>query len=363
MSTSELFPQHIEQPRSTKQYIRDELQEDIGTFTPVERALIDRHLSGEELVPPEREAFVAAREKWWERKYGFPFTLKAARGEVLRRKYAPPEELQRSHDLFAEFLDAIGRDDDQAFSRCKERYRTEFPDQLEGVETLFGIRDFLEKSVELGKRRGRPNYLAEAKHFEDITEYQFLFTHYLLNAGDDKPFLQRFWNVAEQIADRDGHRAELDKLRRGLLSQVAAFRVLQALGREPHLSHPSEDAFRAVDLWAGDDTAIQVKGEARRLDQPAVIEAEDAAFPAVETRSADDRAYFNANLHKTNARFRMKLRQYGQLTGKAYRGYVLVIPNQKIDFVTGEPAPELIARFRELLGHGAGRSARTARAA
>lgn len=363
MSHSELFPQPMERPKSPKEYLRDELRADLGVFTPTERTLIERHLMGDAFAPDEHPRFEAARDRWWEEKYGFPFSMKAARGEVLMRKHAPPEELQRSHELLSEFLRAMKCDDEQALSQLKERYLAEFPDQLEGVEALFGIRDFLEKSVELGKRRGRPNYRAEARSFQDITEYQFLFTHYLLSAGDDKTFLQRFWIVAEGIADRTGNREELNKLRRGVLSQVAAFRVLQALGREPHLSHPSEDAFRAVDLWAGDDTAIQVKGEARRLDEPAVIEADDVAFPAVETRSADDRAYFNANLHKTHARFRMRLREYGRLTGKAYRGYVLVIPNQKIDFVTGEPAPELIARFRELLGHSASRSPRTARAA
>ena len=353
----------MERPRRPQEYVYDELRADLGAFTASERALIGRRIAGDPLEPHEQAAADSVRDQWWYRKYGFSYTLKPAREEVLRRKYAPPEELHRSHELLSNLLGAIEHDDERAIARLKERYLAEFPDQLEGVEVLFGIREFLEQSIELGRRRGRPDYLAEAKPFQDITEYQFLFTHYLLSAGEDKAFLQRFWSVADQIADRTGQRAELDKLRRGLLSQVAAFRVLQALGREPHLSHPSEDAFRAVDLWAGDDTAIQVKGEARRLDEPAVIEVDDVAFPAVETRSVDDRAHFNANLHKTHARFRMRLREYGQLTGRAYRGYVLVIPNQKIDFVTGEPAPELIARFRELLGHAAGRSARTARAA
>ncbi|MDP3770972.1 MAG: hypothetical protein Q8R16_01585 [bacterium] len=364
MSKSELFPRPMEQPRTPKQYVFDELRADLGAFRPHERALIARRIAGEPLEPHEQAATDDARDQWWERKYGFPYALKPAREEVLRRKYAQPEELQRSHALLTEIFDAIEHDDERTIARLKDRYLSEFPDQLEGVEVLFGVREFLEQSVELGKRRGRPNYLAEAKPFQDITEYQFLFTHYLLSAGEDKTFLQRFWNVADQIADRIGQRAELDKLRRGLLSQVAAFRVLQELGREPHLSHPSEDAFRAVDLWAGDDTAIQVKGEARRLDQPAVVEVNDVAFPVVKTRSADDRAHFNANLHKTHARFRMRLREYGQLTGKAYRGYVLVIPNQKIDFVTGEPAPELVAKFRELLRRSAGASSgRTTRAA
>lgn len=364
MSRSELFPQSMERPKSPREYARDELRADLGAFPSAERRLVERFLGGTALSPEEDERFARARAQWWEEKYGFPFDLKPAREEVLRRKYAPPEERQRSHALLSELLDAMQRDDAPAIAQLKERYLAEFPDQLEGVEALFGMQDFLERSVELGRRRGRPNYLVEAKPFQDITEYQFFFTHYLLNAGDDKAFLQRFWTVAEGIADRIGHREELNKLRRGLLSQVAAFRVLEALGREPHLSHPSEDAFRAVDLWAGDDTAIQVKGEARRLDQPAVVEADDVAFPAVETRSADDRTYFNANLQKTNARFRMKLRQYGAQTGKRYRGYVLVIPNQKIDFVTGEPAPELVAKFRELLGRARGSaSARSARSA
>lgn len=364
MSRSELFPQPMERPRSPKEYLREELRVDLGVFTPTERKLIERHLVGDAFTPEEHPRFEAARDRWWEAKYGFPFSMKAARGEVLMRKYAPPEAQQRSHALLSEVLDAVQRDDEPAIAQLKERYFTEFPDQLEGVEALFGMQDFLERSAELGRRRSRPNYTAEAKSYQDITEYQFFFTHYLLNAGDNKAFLQRFWTAAEGIADRIGHREELNKLRRGLLSQVAAFRVLEALGREPHLSHPSEDAFRAVDLWAGDDTAIQVKGEARRLDQPAVVEADDVAFPAVETRSVDDRTYFNANLQKTNARFRMKLRQYGAQTGKRYRGYVLVIPNQKIDFVTGEPAPELVAKFRELLGRPRHQSSgRTARAA
>lgn len=67
--------------------------------------------------------------------------------------------------------------------------------------------------------------------------------------GDDKEFMNLFWKVNSITADGMGKLRKLNILKKGLLNQVAAYKVIEALGKKPKLSHPNEDAFNAIDLW------------------------------------------------------------------------------------------------------------------
>lgn len=260
----------------------------------------------------------------------------------------PPRELQR------DFFKAVETDDAEKLGELKKRYETEYPDQLEGVEAIFGLKEFLRKQKNIDEDKEKGDYKIEKSRFRDLTEYQFLFTHYMIENGGDKELLSYFWDTAKAIAKRTGTLAELNKSRRGLLSQVAVYKILDKLGEKPRLSHPETDAFHAVDLWLRNDSAVQVKGS-RHLEKPAVIgpdQIDQIAFPALQAETESETRYYNAKYFHDSMRFRAKVKNYARMKGENIKPYLLIIPYSQIDFVTGEPAPELVEFFKEKLGSG-----------
>ena len=191
-----------------------------------------------------------------------------------------------------------------------------------------------------GKRR---------RAFQDLTEYQFLFTHFVLTSNQDKRLLGDFWAVAKEVAQAIGADQELRSLRCGLVTQVAVSRILEEIGENPQLSHPREDAFNAVDVWADDNTAVQIKGW--RENEPALIESDEFVFPATEVAGKTGSRVFNsnANMAAKNHIFRARVDEYGRETGRDLEARMMVIPYSQVDFDTGEPAPELVDFFREKL--------------
>ena len=141
--------------------------------------------------------------------------------------------------------------------------------------------------------------------------------------------------------------SEFNILRRALISQVAVFKIIDLLGKNPKLSHPDEDAFSAIDLWTEGGQALQIKGW--REEVPAVIESNVVTFPAIETGGTQKSSLFNSaeHLKSKDIIFRAKISAYGKKIGRDITGYMLVVPYSKIDFITGEPAPELVEFFQK----------------
>lgn len=349
MERKELFfSSEKEQTKSPRQYLSEELESDLETFSGEERELAGTYLKGEALTPEQQGERSFIIGKWWQEKYGFPFHLKAAREETLRRKYAPPEAERETRELQNDFFAAIEANDEQKTGELKKKYFEKYPDQLEGVEILFGVGDFLKKQKNLDKETGRSRI--DPERFKDLTEYQFLITHYIVQNQNDKEFLAKFWNVAEAVGKRTGTSEQLNILRLGLLGQAAVYKILKSLGENPQLSHPREDAFSAIDLWAGSEkSAVQVK-LGKEVTEPAVLKSDAVAFPAIQAKTKEKSRYYSSKYFQDSARFAMKIKKYGEMTGKNIEGYTLIVPRHKIDFITGEPAPELVEFFREKLG-------------
>ena len=251
-------------------------------------------------------------------------------------------------ELQDQLFEAMRAGNDEEVGAIKERYENEFKGQLEGVETLFGLREFLLSQREMEKTRYE-NAGKRRRAFQDLTEYQFLFTHFVLTSNQDKRLLGDFWAVAKEVAQAIGADQELRSLRCGLVTQVAVSRILEEIGENPQLSHPREDAFNAVDVWADDNTAVQIKGW--RENEPALIESDEFVFPATEVAGKTGSRVFNsnANMAAKNHIFRARVDEYGRETGRDLEARMMVIPYSQVDFDTGEPAPELVDFFREKL--------------
>ena len=157
-------------------------------------------------------------------KYGFPYNQKQARNEVLMRKYAPPEEKIKAWKLQNDFLQAMADKDQQRISELKEVYYREYPDQLEGVSVLFEMLPFLGLSVRVGKEN--KTFGTEKDNFEYLTQYQFLLTDFIIYNSKDKLFMKNFWDLWAKIAKDADMLREFNILKRGILSQVSVFKIL-----------------------------------------------------------------------------------------------------------------------------------------
>src|SRR3989339_203082 len=338
-----------EMSTSGAKYLEKEIAEDILAFPETMRPWLLKRAAGQGLTPKENAAVDGAITEWWHNKYGFPFDLRAPREEVLRRKYFPQGE-QKAFMLQRELLRALKSGRQDAVTELKRRYQAEFPEQIEGVEVLFGIIDFLKKQKAFDANKARGERMSEPERtntFRDFTEYQFLFTHFIINAAGDRAFLEDFWSVAEAMAKDVDCLKEMQRLRRALVSQASVYHILREVGETPNLSHPREDAFNAIDLWANHTTAIQIKGW--NEEEPALFESDHLVFPSAQTGREGKQSLFTSleYMRDKNYQFIGKVKQYGRVIKQNLTGYMMVVPYSKIDFVTGEPAQELVAFFKD----------------
>ncbi|MFH0892072.1 MAG: hypothetical protein V1867_04810 [Candidatus Falkowbacteria bacterium] len=333
--------------RNATQIVAAEMIDDISVFSDEDRVIVEKKLVEDEpLDAKEQKKFDQARSAWWYNKYGFSYTMKEARQETLLRKYesdkkAEEERISLQQELFLAFKDG----DSEQIAKLKERYEGEFPDQCEGIAALFGLADYLKIQEKLysqdtieRERRG--------DMIKGLTEYQFLLAHFISLNGQNKEFLRIFWEVMEKSADACGELKQFNVMRQGVLSQVATFKIFEALGANPKLSHPREDAFEAIDMWSDDKNAIQVKSN-KRITEPMIVEADSVVFPGIETKKEGDNNYYNSKYFSDMQRFKGKLKQYGLLLGKELKGYLLVVPTAQFDFITGEPSEKIVEFVRE----------------
>lgn len=335
-------------PKKPQEYFNQELREDISVFPPETQEIIFKELNGVKLTVNELKAYNSAVNDWWRTKYGFPFNKKTAREEVLARKYYSSPEMENRKNLQTELFRAVSNREKEKIKQLREKYAESYPDQLEGVETLFGIIDFLKKQSEFNKKKIELDKQKRMEIFQDFTEYQFLFTHFIILNGNDKEFMDIFWKAAFAIAERMKKVKEFNTLRRSIISQAAAYKIIEAIGGKPKLSHPEEDAFRNIDLWTDKGSAIQIKGWEE--ETPMLIESDEITFPAVRTDDSPKTSkYFDSReFYKSkNSLFRAKIKEYGEQIGRKISGYMLVIPYSKIDFITGEPDPQLVEFFKK----------------
>jgi len=345
MAEKQIFVKsEIQEVLSPDKYIHKELLEDLSAIPEPARKIVAKALRGETLESKERGIYDTARRDWWQNKYGFPITMKAARNEVLRKKYSPDEATEATRKIQVELISAIEAGDANQINKLKEIYQAEFPDQLEGVELLFGLPDFLAidrklkgaEKISPEKRRGM---------FRELTEFQFLITHYLITNGGEKDFLKLFWEVSDKVADKMNSLKTWQSIRRGVLGQVSSYRIIDAIGQKPVLSHPDEDAFNSVDLWSANETALQIKSS-QYVTEPALMESDQMSSTSIKTSTEKDDLYFTDKYFHDNQSFNMSIKKLGEKTHRNIKGYFLVIPVSKIDFVTGEPDKGLIEFFK-----------------
>jgi hypothetical protein len=154
--------------------------------------------------------------------------------------------------------------------------------------------------------------------------------------------------VLEELAARAHLSRECNVVRRGVVTQVATFRIFKELGFTPVLSHPEEDAFQSIDLWSDAEHPVQVKSTSE--EKPDVVATDEISFPGVEIKRGNALEHFTSKLFHDAQKFKMRVEAYRKASKKEnLKGYFVVVPYAKVDFITGEPDRELVESVRRKL--------------
>jgi hypothetical protein len=215
--------------------------------------------------------------------------------------------------------------------------------ESEAAEVIASFPAFLETQRKL-KMEEIENDEERLAAYRDVTEYQFLITHYVASHEGDPPALQEMWKALRSIAGKKEDPRNFSPFQRGVVTQVATHKIFKKLGFAPHLSHPEEDAFKKIDLWSDENHAVQVKGTAE--EQFDIFETDKIGPAPVEVSGKDGktRKLFDSALRT----FRTKLKSFGT----DVTGYFIVIPSKMINFETGEPSDELVELVHQKIGPG-----------
>jgi hypothetical protein len=260
--------------------------------------------------------------------------------KTTEKDVSPARKLQR--DMFR----ACEKNNSNLLTILREKFEREYPDQLEGVEALFGFVDCLNNTNKLDRGEVPKEQVMEI--FEDLTQYQFLVSHFIGQNSDDREFLKLFWDALHTISS-PGSVKEFNIYRHGILTQVATFKIFEKLGENPTMAHPKEDAFKKIDMWVGEN-AVQIKGDARatKLEMVEVGEGGVVAVPGVIVDKNNQSRYFTNEMFSKIQKFKIKFEEYKKSLGKEHmKAYFLVIPFSMIDPITGEPSDELVQEVRE----------------
>jgi hypothetical protein len=253
------------------------------------------------------------------------------------------EKSQEKKEVFPkDFYEVLKTENEERIESLKEKMLAENPESLEWVEAIFGMRDLIKKQVEISKKREQYEE-NKPEDFQDMTEYQFLLTHFIFANRRNGKVIVEFWKICQKMADVMGEWYIFNQLRSGIISQVATARLLEESGAKPSLSHPEEDAFRSIDLWSEEkNEAFQIKGDksATRLH---IFESDRISFPAIKTAMGE---HFNGDKFAKFNSFRVKVDKYRKVIGRDFKGLLVVIPQNEINPETGKPTRELVEQFR-----------------
>ncbi len=344
-------------PKTQRELLNKALEASLDGFTEIEKPVIKKIIENADINDPnEQKIRDAALEKWWQEKYGISYrqSSKSTRHEHLRRDYGLPADREKAIDLQEQLFKAYGLEDEKEKSariaKLKQVYIDEYPDRLEGIEALFEYRNFhlLQREINEGKQFKSKKERRDT--YKSITEYQFLVTHFINLNSDNRELVINFWNAAALSAGLNMDSPEFRSFKKGIVSQVASYKIFTSLGYNPKLSHPKEDAFDKIDMWLESNSALQVKGYDR--DKPMIVEANGISYPGVEISDEKDSAakHFNTRHFHEFQRYQANIFRYNQANQeKPIIGYFMVIPYNQIDPDTGEPRSELIDYFKNEL--------------
>jgi|GEM_PF-2823440 len=256
-------------------------------------------------------------------------------------------------DWSAVLKPALEKHNFQIVKKLHKEYSKQYPQEQEEIEAFFNALSAWskEKQLKYSLVKGKE----KRKAIRELTEYQYLLTHFLIQNSQNKDELERFWDLLKKTASASGKTEEFQTMRQGVLGQVATFLSLNELKLHPHLAHPRLDMFDQIDLQAKDTNSkkeidIQIKST-KRVSSPEIFSSQEVYFPSVEINQRDNTVINIADKYfvQKNKVFQMHLQKYQDMIKKQVKGYLVVIPYQEIDHVTGQPFPKIVNFLKQKL--------------
>lgn len=346
---------------------KKEIANSLDEFSQKDQDIMSKYINGQEMAISEKSQILNIKNKWWKKKGCYD---EIDRENYLYKKYSQEgkgKTLKMQNDL----IQAFHTNNSAQIAKLRQEYETTFTDQIEGVEALLNLNDFLDESEKINKLKEkyrRNNRTKEDREefmrlVPEVTAYQSLLADFIKNNANNKEFLESFWEVCAQIAAAKNFSEGFGKLQAGVLGQVAIVHTMEKLGYQPHTAHPNEDAFEKTDLKLGpEEDRIQIKctpNEMRVIGINDVvtlpgskIEGSDG-IKFITTSLAHQFSDFKVGMERLKEKLKRKEEEKLRKENKnvdpkeidekiKLKAYMIAIPHREFDPVTGIPSQRFI---------------------
>jgi hypothetical protein len=268
---------------------KEDIKNNLADFNEDDRRIMEKYVNGEEMTAGEKNQIFMIKSEWWKKERNCYDDTE--RQQYLKEKFSgknPFEQNEKTAKMQSDLLKAFKINDPAAIARLHQEYIARFPEQIEGVEALMGLNDYFENDKKIPasriarkKHRDEMQRIAKdigvypadsdekfelaleynrmfdqmkkmKKGYRDLIQdqaaYQTLIGDFVKNNVNNEEFLKKFWELNSEIGAAKGNYKDAERLRAGVLSQVAIIHTLQSLGWNPRIVHPEEDAFKKTDL-------------------------------------------------------------------------------------------------------------------
>lgn len=233
------------------------------------------------------------------------------------------------------------------------------------IEFVFSEIDQLRDQERIGKLKeyGRQGTITAGGEEEirgiklNLTESFFLQSAYILANRDDEDYLKGLLDLTDQIAWRLGETKTWRAIRKGMLGEVALFRLLEKEGLSPKLPHPKEDANLHIDMWAEDKktgmrliaqvkhTAFAQKSQFFQTEEELGAWMEETAKRLKAEGNEGGEARFSELSEKLKTDFG-EMQNYCLDIPDDVRPIVIIFPEGSLDPYTGELKEEYFEDFK-----------------
>lgn len=257
-----------------------------------------------------------------------------------------PHELEK-RQLRRDLLDAVRRGDESTLEELRAVYAERHAEDAPLAELVSHVHGYIENHIRASHSRQEESQELRDEIFETLTSFHMEMTAFIADRSEDKEVVEELWSLlAEAVSDPED-REQINRMRTGVLTQVAVQKLFEASGGAPHLSSPEEDFRHAIDLWLDDHTAVQIKGVRGNVNR-LITRTETIGFPATVSKNR----YVNSSIMHELSRFKFKIEEYARTTERDITGLLVAVPYDQIDHVTGKPSDALVERIKKELEEG-----------
>jgi len=121
------------------------------------------------------------------------------------------------------------------------------PESAERKAVISSFPSFLETQYKIKMEEIEDDKELRAAH-NNLTEYQFLITHYVASDSENVSSLKDLWRQLREISRSKQEEQNFSMFQRGIVTQVAIHQVFKKLGFNPRFAHPRDDAEKKIDL-------------------------------------------------------------------------------------------------------------------